>query len=121
MIIQEIYGSILCIINDFEEDISSWIKMKRLNKPRGIINYMVNYLKEFDEDTIILKLQQFSENIKNIHTIIYSDNSDSIKLIKLIKIMDVTLNTLNTLNTDQNNDPIDCEFYETKMNNWLGI
>lgn len=118
MIIQEIYGSILCIINDFDIETYNWIKMKRLNKPKGVLNYMVNYLKQFEDYTIILKLQKFSENIDNIHTIIFSETCDITKKNKLINLME---GKLNSIYPEKNNEPIDCEFYDTKINNWLGI
>ena len=111
MIIQEIHGNILITINDFDTDIYNWIKMKRLNKPKGILNYMVNYLKKFDDETIILKLQKFSENIDNIRTIIFSKVCDITKKNNIINLMDVPLNILNI---GKNNDPIDCDFYEKK-------
>ena len=58
MLIQLIFSYLLDTIKTFDSDVESWLRDSRLNKPKGILNYIVKLLQELDDDMILKKLKK---------------------------------------------------------------
>ena len=123
MLLQIIFTHLLDIINTFDDSIESWLRTPRLSKPKGMLNYIVNHLKELDDDLILQKLNKFKKSSEEIATIIYSKKNDLEKKNMIIELMngeleELTQQTCLICNLEKCSS---IEFCETKMNNWLGI
>jgi hypothetical protein len=123
MLLQLIFAHLLDIIKTFDDSIESWLRTPKLSKPKGMLNYIVNHLKELDDDLILQKLNKFKKSSKEIATIIYSKKNDLEKKNMIIELMngeleELTQQTCLICNLEKCSS---IEFCETKMNNWLGI
>jgi hypothetical protein len=123
MLIQLIFSYLLDTIKTFDSDVESWLRESRLNKPKGILNYIVKLLQELDDDMILKKLKKLEKSQFEISTIIYSKKNDIEKKNLLLELMDHDLEDLpmRTCHICKLEKCSSIEFCETKMNNWLGI
>lgn len=84
MLIQKAFCLLLPILSSFDPKINKWIRSSRLNKPKGILNYMVKYLTTFEDDVVLQKLDYFSKRESEISSIISYKISDLDKKTKLL-------------------------------------
>jgi hypothetical protein len=122
MLLQIIFAHLLDVIKTFDDSIESWLRTPRLSKPKGMLNYIVNHLKELDDDLILQKLNKFKKSPEEIASIIYSKKNDLEKKNMIIELMNGELEeTHQTCPICKLEKCSSIEFCETKMNNWLGI
>ena len=124
MIIQLIFSHLLNTINTFDSVIEKWLRLERLTKPKGMLNYIVKHLQEFDDKLILQKLKKLEKSQSEIATIIYSKKNDLEKKNMIIELMNGELEELTFTNKCQICKLEKCssiDFCETKTNNWLGI
>ncbi len=124
MIIQLIFSHLLDSIKSFDSDLETWLREKRLSKPKGMLNYIVKHLQELDDEVILQKLKKLENSEEKIATIIYSKKNDLEKKNMIIELMNSDLEELTFINKCQICKLETCdsiEFCETKTNNWLGI
>jgi hypothetical protein len=123
MLLQIIFTHLLDIINTFDDSIESWLRTPRLSKPKGMLNYIVNHLKELDDELILQKLNKFKKSSEEIASIIYSKKNDLEKKNMIIELMNGELEVLThqTCPICKLETCSSIEFCETKMNNRLGI
>jgi hypothetical protein len=124
MIIHLIFSHLLDTIKTFDSDVESWLRVARLSKPKGMLNYIVKHLQELDDELILQKLKKLEKSSEEISTIIYSKKNDLEKKNMIIELMNGELEELTITNKCQICKLEKCssiEFCETKTNNWLGI
>ena len=124
MIIQLIFSHLLDSIKSFDSDLETWLREKRLSKPKGMLNYIVKHLQELDDELILQKLKKLEKYQSEIATIIYSKKYDLEKKNMIIELMNGELEELTFTNKCQICKLEKCssiDFCETKTNNWLGI
>jgi hypothetical protein len=124
MIIQLIFSHLLDTIKTFDSAIETWLRVERLTKPKGMLNYIVKHLQELDDELILQKLKKLEKSQSEIATIIYSKKNDLEKKNMIIELMNGELEELTFTNKCQICKLEKCssiDFCETKTNNWLGI
>ena len=123
MMVQLIFMHLLDTIKTFDSDLETWLREKRLSKPKGMLNYIVKHLQELDDELILQKLKKLEKSQSEISTIIYSKKNDLEKKNMIIELMNGELDTLlpSTCHICKFEKCISIEFCETKLNNWLGI
>ena len=125
MLVQEVFGLLLPIISSFDPIINKWIRQSRLNKPKGVLNYIVKYLSQFDDINVLQKLINFTENEEKISTIISYKISDLDKKNKIISLLDVEYESIPLIKVScivcKKPECIDIDFCEKKKTNWEGI
>jgi len=124
MIVQLIFIHLLDTIKTFDGVLETWLKEKRLSKPKGVLNYIFKYLQDLDDGVILQKLKKLEKAEEKIATIIYSKKNDIEKKNMIIELMNSDLEELSFINKCQICNLETCnsiEFCEAKTNNWLGI
>ena len=123
MIIQLIFSHLLDTMKTFDSGVESWLRVARLSKPKGMLNYIVKHLQELDDELILQKLKKLEKSSEEISTIIYSKKNDLEKKNMIIELMNGKLEILpsRTCVICKLEQCSSIEFCETKMNNWLGI
>ena len=81
MLVQYIYTLIIPVLISFDPKINHWIKKPRLNKPKGVLNYIVNHLKDLDDIIIMQKIQKLETQEEKIDAIISDKITDLDKKI----------------------------------------
>ena len=123
MLVQILFGYLLDTINTFDSNLQSWVRQPRLNKPKGILNYIISELKDLDNELILKKLKKLEKSTDIINKIILMDINDNEKKNNIINLMTSPYDELPKFNCyickKYNCDHI--SFCETKINNWLGI
>ena len=124
MLVQETFCLILPILNSFDSTINKWIRDTRLNKPKGVLNYMIKYLSDFEDVVALKKLEYFSKKESEISSIISENISDVDKKNQIISLMDVECDYMPSKEyciVCRNVECEDVDFCETKKTNWEGI
>ena len=86
-----------------DNELLEWLNEKRLDKPRGILTFIINKLSEESNDTIIKqKINKLSRNIETIKKI--KENKTITELEKKDKILELIEDDLDELDLDD--DPI---------------
>jgi len=125
MLIQEVFCLLLPILSSFEPTINKWIRQSRLNKPKGVLNYIVKYLSQFDDIVVLQKLKNFKINEEKISTIISYKISDLDKKTQIISLLDIEYEYIPLIKDScivcKKNECEDIDFCEKKKTNWEGI
>jgi len=124
MLVQEAFFLLLPIISSFHPNIDKWIRASRLNKPKGVLNYMVKYLSSFDDIVALQKLINLRKNEIEIASIISYNISDLDKKNKIISLMDIEHDYIPSKENCivcKKNKCVDIDFCEKKKTNWEGI
>ena len=121
MLLQSVYATLMTVINSFDEDINIWIRSPRLNKPKGVLNYIVNHLKDLDDIIIKQKIHNLESQEETLRSIISDKIKDLDKKIKIISLMDGPFEEIpeDVCCVCKNEICKDRSFCEKK--NWLGI
>ena len=123
MLVQDVFCLLLPVIITFDPKIHKWIRSPRLNKPKGVLNYIVNYLKQFDDIIVLQKLQKFGKHETEICTIISIKITDLDKKNKIISLMDGDLEPIpkEKCCVCKQIECLDLDFCDKKKTNWEGI
>ena len=123
MLVQDVFCLLLPVLSSFDPNINKWIRSSRLNKPKGVLNYIVNYLKQFEDIIVLQKLQKLGKHETEICTIISNKLSDLDKKNKIISLMDGDLEYIpkDKCCVCKQIECVDIDFCEKKKNNWEGI
>jgi len=123
MLVQLVYAILLPVLSSFDPKTNTWIRTPRLNKPKGILNYIVNHLKELDDIIIKQKIQKLTIQEETIQAIISDNITDLDKKIKIIKLMDGPFEDIpaEVCGVCKNVKCVNVDFCETKKTNWVGI
>ena len=125
MLVQYIYTLIIPVLISFDPKINHWIKKPRLNKPKGVLNYIVNHLKDLDDIIIMQKIQKLETQEEKIDAIISDNITDLDKKIKIIILMDGPFDSIPSEGevccVCKNVVCLDHDFCEKKKTNWSGI
>jgi len=124
MLVQETFCLLLPILSSFDPKINKWIRASRLNKPKGVLNYMVKYLSDFEDVVALQKLINLRQNESEISYIISYTISDLEKKNQIISLMDVECDYMPCKEeciVCKNIECNDIEFCEKKKTNWEGI
>ena len=124
MLVQETFCLLLPILSSFDPKINKWIRSSRLNKPKGVLNYMVKYLSAFEDVVVLQKLINLRQNESEISYIISYTISDLEKKNQIISLMDVECDYMpckEVCIVCKNVECKDIEFCEKKKTNWDGI
>ena len=125
MLVQEIFYLLLPILSSFDPTINKWIRQSRLNKPKGVLNYIVKYLTPYDDIIVLQKLMNFRKNEEKISTIISYKISDLEKKNQIISLLDLECDTVQLIKETcivcKQCECVDIDFCEKKKSNWEGI
>ena len=124
MLVQETFCLLLPILSSFDPKINKWIRASRLNKPKGVLNYMVKYLSDFEDVVALQKLINLRQNESEISSIISYTISDLEKKNQIISLMDLDCDYMlckEVCIVCKNIECKDIEFCEKKKTNWEGI
>ena len=123
MLVQDIFCLLLPVLSSFDPNINQWIRTPRLNKPKGVLNYIVNYLKQFEDIIVLQKLQKFGKHETEICSIISNKLSDLDKKNKIISLMDGDLEYIpkDKCCVCKQIECVDLDFCDKKNTNWEGI
>ena len=123
MLVQDVFCLLLPVLSSFDPEINQWIRKSRLNKPKGVLNYIVKYLSPFEDIIVLKKLQKFGKHEIEIGTIISNKISDLDKKNKIISLMDGGLESIpkEKCCVCKQNVCVDIDFCEKKKTNWEGI
>ena len=123
MLVQDVFCLLLPVISSFDTTIHKWIRSPRLNKPKGVLNYIVNYLKQFDDIIVLQKLQKFGKHETEICSIISIKISDLDKKNKIISLMEGELKPIpkEKCCVCKQIECLDLDFCDKKKTNWEGI
>jgi len=125
MLVQEVFSLLLPILSSFEPTINKWIRQSRLNKPKGVLNYIVKYLSQFDDIVVLQKLTNLKKNEEKISTIISYKISDIDKKNQIISLLDIEYEYIPLIKEScivcKKPECEDIDFCEKKKNNWEGI
>lgn len=123
MLVQDVFCLLLPVLSSFDPNINKWIRSSRLNKPKGMLNYIVNYLKQFEDIIVLQKLQKFGKHETEICTIISNKISDLDKKNKIISLMDGDLESIpkDKCCVCKQIECVDLDFCDKKKTNWEGI
>jgi hypothetical protein len=123
MLVQLVYAILLPVLTSFDSNITQWIRTPRLNKPKGVLNFIVNHLKELDDIIIKQKIQKLGKQAEKIHAIISDKITDLDKKIKIIRLMDGPFESIpkEACCVCKNIECLDLDFCEKKKTNWSGI
>ena len=123
MLVQLVYAILLPVLSSFDPNINQWIRTPRLNKPKGVLNFIVNHLKDLDDIIIMQKIQKLETQEEKIDAIISDNITDLDKKIKIIKLMDGPFEDIpaEVCGVCKNVKCVNVDFCETKKTNWVGI
>ena len=123
MLVQDVFCLLLPVLSSFDPNINKGMRISRLNKPKGVLNYIVNYLKQFEDIIVLQKLQKLGKHETEICTIISNKLSDLDKKNKIISLMDGELESIppELCCVCKHVECNDIEFCEKKKTNWEGI
>jgi hypothetical protein len=123
MLVQFVYTLLLPVISSFDPKTNQWIRSSRLNKPKGVLNYIVNHLKDLDDAIITQKIQKLETQEDKIYAIISDNITDLDKKIQIISLMDGPFESIpeEVCGVCKKVECLDVDFCEKKKTNWMGI